>query len=188
MTAKSLLLVFVFVVLAVSTALSEMPKHTLVPDPSLEPLNSEDGKPAVRWRAYADINQDGFRDLILSEDLSYISQNGNTLSIYMGDSSGMFWLCDQMFSFPHNLCFERDGGRTKIWSSWHKGGGETSVYYSIVTDTGLVGGGSLDISPGDGGGRISQAIWSAIHNNSDISLKIEQYRIINGKVEIIEDK
>lgn len=156
-----------------------------VTDPSLVPLTGADGKPAVRYRAYGDINKDGFEDVIVSESAEAMSQNGLNLFIYWGDSAGTYTFYDTVYSFPKRLKFESDGRGGRLWSYWHVSASEGVLSYLHLTDSGLVGGQGMRVYGGDGGGSISRAIVDAYFNTSDVNLRTEQFRIIDGVVEIV---
>src|SRR5262249_39291835 len=91
----------------------------LIDDPSLVPAFNSEGKPAFRWRMYGDINKDGHEDIVVSESLEAVSQNGLNMFIYFADSSGKYFFYDTIFSSPKRLSFERDYNNIKLWTYWH---------------------------------------------------------------------
>jgi hypothetical protein len=172
-----------FILISNSSVSSSEPME----DPSLVPLFASDATPAYRFRAYGDINKDGIKDLIVSEDMSNLSQNGLRLFIYLADSNGKYLFYDTVYSLPDRLKFERDGRGVRMWNSWHVSAQESTLYYDIMTDSGFIEGGSIVIFDGDAGGKISRAVVDTVYNNSDVDFIIERYRIINGRIEFIRN-
>lgn len=109
-------LVFLSIVIIAASTSPEVPKRSdvLIPDPSLEPLYHGDTIPEYRWRAYGDIDNDGIEDLVVSDGLSDSSQNGVTIVVYFGDSSGQYALYDSAYGSPNDLCFEDSRGRIRM--------------------------------------------------------------------------
>jgi hypothetical protein len=170
---------------AFSSALSADDSQA-VADPSLVPLVGSDGNPAARYRAYGDINKDGFEDLIVSENVEAMSQNGLNLLIYWGDSAGTYSFYDTVYTSPKRLKFEIDGRGIRLWHCWHMSASEGILGYDWLADSGIVQGDNITVYGGDGGGSISRAVVDAYFNTSDVRLRIEQYRIVNGVVEIVK--
>lgn len=156
----------------------------LVDDPSLVPVFNSDGNPAYRWRMYGDINKDGLEDIIVSESFENMSQNGVNLFIYFADSSGKFFFYDTTFSTPRRLCFERDLRGIRLWEYWHIAASTAIIGYSWLADSGITQGQSMELNPGDAGGRVSNAVVTAIFGNSDVQFRTQTYQIIDGKVRI----
>lgn len=176
------------VLLAFAISHSEPPTETNIPvsDPSLVPLYKADSVPEYRWRAYGDIDKDGIDDIVVSEGLSHLSQNGVHLFIYFGDSTGRYLFYDSLFGSPSDLCFERDYHSTRLWTYWHGSASSGNLSQQILTDSGLTGGGSIRIYAGDGGTQMGRDLYNAVFDNCDVEFRVERYRIVAGKVEATE--
>ena len=155
----------------------------LISDPSVVPLDMIDSVHFdERSRIRADFNLDGLEDIALSDPLSTIGQSGNLeYTIYLQDSSGLYKELGNLATIWGRLSVEKVGNDAHLWTSGHMGGGETALGYCVIVDTGLVKGDGMVIFPGPAP-SISNSIYDAVFDNSDVEIIVEHSRTTNGKV------
>lgn len=153
-------------------------------DPSMVPAPKGEHLSGERIRLLADFDGDGRQDLALSDDMAMGTNAGIGYTLYLADEEGMPSIRAGLFEAHYKaIAVEQSVYAVRIWTYARAGGGAGSLGYVELKDKKLGPGKYLEIYPNEGGGsNIGKALYGAALGNSDVSIRVEKSRTVDGVV------
>lgn len=153
-----------------------------VEDPSAAPLQRKDGTFGERFRLTGDINNDGYEDLLLSDDIANLGQSGIRYFIYLKNEEGKFTLYDSIYTGIGSVAVEHFHEDSRLWLFVRLDSQSGIISYCDLGDDAITGCRSMRIHQGDGGTAIGGGVFRAVFGNSDVSFTLQKSETIDGKV------
>lgn len=182
----------VFAVITITSALQNAGDIEWIDDPSATPIPKYDWSSGERYRLLADFNADGVQDMALSYDTKMFGMAGGHFTLYVANHEGMYRKIGEFFAHTRAIALEKHFSRdsrplVRLWTYHRLSSTEGSIGYRIVEDDRLSPGDQLVIHGGDGGTKMSNDIYKAVFENSDIPIVVERSETeVNGVVNWIE--
>lgn len=137
------------------------PVDGTVVDPSSSPATDYTEKIVERYRFVVDLDQDGDKDLILSDGIHLFGNAGGPFHIWINEG-GQYKDIGVIFAHPFAVSLEHYNGRNKLWLYQRGGGGTGMLGYVVIHEDRLLEPQLIEIHPGDSGTEMSQQLYNSI--------------------------